>query len=131
MVESKQHLLLKTTAKDRFINSGYELVSFDQVTVHGYKPDIILENDYEVLFVEVVVTSDHDLSEVPLRYKNKPVRFIKYYSLESWLPYFGKNRKTTIEVSEGVWKKLNVSKNLGETFNDVLMRLLELEEEDD
>ena len=84
MSESKQHNMLKYEAKERFQNLGYELISFDKLTVNGYRPDIILENDEEVLFVEIVATSDHELKD-GITYNNKPVRFIKYYTLDSWL----------------------------------------------
>ena len=47
MSESSQHILLKENAKDRFINLGYNLISFDKLSVGGYRPDIILENDFE------------------------------------------------------------------------------------
>ena len=36
-------------------------------------------------------------------------------------------RKTTIEVSGEVWKELNSLKNIGETFDRVLRRLLNVE----
>ncbi|GAG56969.1 unnamed protein product [marine sediment metagenome] len=84
MSESKQHKTLKHKAKEQFLNRGYFLSSFDREVVDGYRPDIILENDEEVLFVEIVVTSDHELED-DLTYHNKPVRFIKYYTLDSWV----------------------------------------------
>ena len=37
------------------------------------------------------------------------------------------DRKTTIEVSGEVWKKLNMLKEIGETFDQVLRRLLDME----
>ena len=85
MPESQQHKLLKKKARDTFLKIGYDLVSFDEETVEGYRPDIILENEREVLFVEAVVTSDHDPEEVVPMYRGKPVRFIKYYSLDPWI----------------------------------------------
>ena len=33
---------------------------------------------------------------------------------------------TTIQISDGVWKKLNRLKKKGETFQDVLERMLKL-----
>ncbi len=85
MSESVQHKLIKEKARDTFLRLGYTLKSFDREIVNGYKPDLILENDYEVLFVEAVVTSDHDLAD-NLKYNGKPVRFVKYYSLTPWMP---------------------------------------------
>lgn len=85
MPESQQHKLLKKKAMDTFLKLGYELVSFDRETVEGYRPDLILENKREVLFVEAVVTSDHDPKEVVDMHRGKPVRFIKYYSIDPWI----------------------------------------------
>ena len=35
-----------------------------------------------------------------------------------------KEKNTTIMISESTWKKLMAMKNVGETFDDVLMRLI-------
>ena len=35
-------------------------------------------------------------------------------------------RMTTIQISEVVWKELNAMKGIGESFEDVLLRLLKL-----
>lgn len=39
-------------------------------------------------------------------------------------------RTTTIQISDDLWDYLNGHKRRGESFNDVLMNLLELEEDD-
>ena len=38
-------------------------------------------------------------------------------------------RGTTIHISKEVWKKLNNMKNVGESFDSVLRRLLEIDNE--
>jgi predicted CopG family antitoxin len=38
-------------------------------------------------------------------------------------------RNTTIQISEKVWEYLNNKKRIGEDFNDVLKRLLKIENE--
>jgi len=111
MGESKQHKMLKNETKEHFQNKGYNLISFDREIVDGYRPDIILENEEEVLFVEVVATSDHDL-EKEYTYNGKPVRYVKYYTLDSWLrgkvtnrPVF--KRKNTEEIVKRIMQALN------------------------
>ena len=126
MTESQQHKLLKHVAKDTLLCLGYNLVSFDSEVVYGYKPDLILENEHEVLFVEVVVTSDHVLKKENIRYKEKPVRFIKYYSLDSWM----KSSTITEEYMRVTYqwlrklisnRRINIPKELGWDEGDQLL----------
>ena len=98
MTESKQHLAIKNNTVNTFLDLGYSLISLDEITVDHYKPDLILENDYEVLFVEIVVSSDHHEDDVVSEYNGKPVRFIKYYSLD-WFKYNrGKKQKGEFSI---------------------------------
>ena len=90
--ERIEHINLKKWALNKYKKLGYNLISFDkEITryksngiVLTYKPDLILENDEEVLFIEAVITSDHNSNKVISKYRGKPVRFIKYYSLDHW-----------------------------------------------
>lgn len=108
MSESKQHRMLKHKTKEQFLDRGYSLVSFDREVVNGYRPDIILENEEEVLFVEIVATSDHELED-NLTYHGKPIRFVKYYTLDSWVKTnLGTGtRKSPEEVIKSIFYQLN------------------------
>lgn len=108
MSESKQHKMLKHKIKEQFLSRGYSLLSLDREVVDGYRPDIILENEEEVLFVEIVATSDHELDD-NLTYHGKPVRFVKYYTLDSWArAKLGTGtRKSPEEVIKSIIHQLN------------------------
>lgn len=71
---------MKNHYATKYVDKGYTLLSLDGITINGYRPDIILENNDEVLFIEIVVSSDHKDSKIPENYRSKPVRFIKIHA---------------------------------------------------
>ncbi|KKK94442.1 hypothetical protein LCGC14_2682820 [marine sediment metagenome] len=135
MPESEQHRILKYKARDQFLGQGYSLLSLDREVVEGYRPDIILENEDEVLFVEIVATSDHELKN-DLMYHGKPVRFVKYYTLDSWLKsYYRGLRKSPIKIMEDIFEALptdgtistkQLAKRIGSTWRttEAYLRLI-------
>lgn len=108
------HLQLIKKAEKSFIQLGYDLISLDKVKVAGYRPDLIFENKEEFLFIEIVITNDHDINEVVKEYKGKPVRFIKYYALD----FKYKNRPSIVRTP--LFRKITQSSrfNLSKQFLD-------------
>lgn len=105
MTVSDTHAAIVDFEVQSYRRRGYKAI--DVVCKAHYRPDAIMESCKEIVLIEAVITSDHDISPPVLRafvdYFGKPVRAVKAYSL---FPHPKFDHPTTLYIDVDVMKAI-------------------------